>query len=59
MLIGGSGHNVLHGGRRIDYIDAARARATTRSRAGDGRDVVMAHRTNRIAKDCEKVVYRG
>jgi Ca2+-binding RTX toxin-like protein len=58
-LIGGSGHNVLHGGRRTDYIDARTGSGRDKITCGGGGDVVMAHRTDRIAKDCQKVIYRG
>jgi len=65
-LFGGSGNDRLEGGKGRDLLDAGPGRDTIHARdkqvdtvrCGVGRDVVVADRNDKVAKDCE-VVRRG
>lgn len=62
-LFGNAGHDRLEGGRGRDILDAgpgndtvaARDRTVDTIRCGAGRDVVLADRLDKVARDCEIV----
>jgi hypothetical protein len=56
-LTGGTGRDRLVGGSGDDRLDLRDGRGGDRASCGLGRDVVYADRGDRIARDCERVVW--
>jgi Ca2+-binding RTX toxin-like protein len=54
VIVGGRGRDTLEGGAGNDRINA-RDGAVDVVRCGTGRDVVIADRVDRVARDCEVV----
>ena len=59
QLVGGPGKDTLQGGPGADKLDARDGRPGDTVSCGSGSDLVKADRGDRVARDCERVIWAG